>query len=165
MSYGHWVCVHNVIIRASTASSDKFGFALLHCINLIGMCQWGTRDATEIENEMTSVERIIEYTKIESEPPLKVPSDHLPKHWPSSGGIVFKNVEFKYSNSRAVVLKDLSFRINPGEKIGIIGHTGKVQSIHLVRALAFKSCNIRSWKNINNRSHLSNARVQRRNNH
>ncbi|KAG4067031.1 hypothetical protein HA402_000022 [Bradysia odoriphaga] len=93
------------------------------------MCQWGTRDSTEIEYEMTSVERIIEYTKIKSEPPLNILSDHHPqKHWPSHGEIIFKNVDFKYSNSRALVLKNLNFRINPGEKIGIIGSTGAGKS-------------------------------------
>lgn len=110
-----------------TASSDIFGIALLHCINLIGMCQWGTRDSAEIEYEMTSVERIIEYTKIASEPSLKSdPNQQPPRHWPSCGQIIFKNVDFKYSNSRALVLSNLSFQINAGEKIGIIGRTGKM---------------------------------------
>lgn len=99
---------------------------MLHCINLIGMCQWGTRDTTEIECEITSVERIIEYSKIKPEPPLNIPLDHLPKDWPSNGEIIFKNVDFKYSNNGPMVLKSLNFRIKPGEKIGIVGHTGNV---------------------------------------
>ncbi|XP_037030674.1 probable multidrug resistance-associated protein lethal(2)03659 isoform X2 [Bradysia coprophila] len=123
------ICALIFVLYGDSASSNYFGFALLHCINLIGMCQWGTRDSTEIEYEMTSVERIIEYTKIKSEPPLNIPSDHHPpKHWPSHGEIIFKNVDFKYSNSRALVLKNINFRINPGEKIGIIGYTGAGKS-------------------------------------
>lgn len=111
----------------NTASSNYFGFALFHCINLIGMCQWGNRDSTEVEYEMTSVERIMEYSKIKSEPPLNIPfSHHPPTNWPSHGEIIFKNVDFKYSNSDAMVLKNFNFRISPGEKIGIIGHTGNV---------------------------------------
>lgn len=107
------------------ASSEYFGIALLHCINLIGMCQWGTRDSAEIEYEMTSVERIIEYTKIPSEPSLKSASNQEPpRHWPSCGEIIFRHVDFKYSNSRTLVLSNFNLQINAGEKIGIIGRTG-----------------------------------------
>lgn len=89
------------------------------------MCQWGTRDSAEIEYEMTSVERIIEYTKIPPEPPLQSDSNHQPsRHWPSRGEIIFNNVDFKYSNSRSLVLSDLNFEIFAGEKIGIVGRTG-----------------------------------------
>lgn len=90
------------------------------------MCQWGTHDSAEIEYEMTSVERIIEYTKITAEPSLQSDSNQQPpRHWPSCGEIIFKNVNFKYSISREFVLSNLNFKINAGEKIGIIGRTGK----------------------------------------
>lgn len=89
------------------------------------MCQWGTRDSAEIEYEMTSVERIIEYTKIPSEPSLgNATNQQPPKRWPLCGEIIFRNVHFKYSNSRALVLHNLNFQINAGEKIGIVGRTG-----------------------------------------
>jgi len=39
------------------------------------------------------------------------------------GSIEFKNVWFAY-NSDEYVLKDISFSINPGERIAIVGHTG-----------------------------------------
>jgi ATP-binding cassette subfamily B protein len=39
------------------------------------------------------------------------------------GNIEFKNVWFAY-NGDDFVLKDISFSINPGEKIAIVGHTG-----------------------------------------
>lgn len=101
------------------------GIALLHCINLIGMCQWGTRDSAEVEFEMTSVERIIEYTKIPSEPSLRSAANQQPpKHWPSCGEIIFRHVDFKYSNSRTLVLSNFNLKINAGEKIGIIGRSG-----------------------------------------
>jgi ATP-binding cassette subfamily B protein len=39
------------------------------------------------------------------------------------GSIEFKNVWFAYNNDD-YVLKDISFNINPGERIAIVGHTG-----------------------------------------
>lgn len=110
-----------------TRRSEIFGIAMLHCINLIGMCQWGTRDSAEIEYEMTSVERIIEYTKIPSEPPLKCDSKKQPPYgWPSGGEIIFRNVSFKYANSQSMILNDLNFKIFAKEKVGIVGRTGKL---------------------------------------
>ena len=40
------------------------------------------------------------------------------------GSIEFKNLTFKYPYSDVEVLKDVSFKINAGENIGIIGKTG-----------------------------------------
>lgn len=42
--------------------------------------------------------------------------------------IEFKNVSFKYNEHSEYVLKDISFRANEGEKIGIIGATGSGKS-------------------------------------
>jgi ATP-binding cassette, subfamily B, multidrug efflux pump len=39
------------------------------------------------------------------------------------GGIEFKDVYFAYNNDE-YVLKDISFKINPGETVAIVGHTG-----------------------------------------
>jgi ATP-binding cassette subfamily C (CFTR/MRP) protein 4 len=49
------------------------GLAITQCIGLIGMIQWGMRQSAELENSMTSLERILEYTSVESEPPLDSP--------------------------------------------------------------------------------------------
>ncbi|MEI6627253.1 MAG: ABC transporter ATP-binding protein, partial [bacterium] len=38
--------------------------------------------------------------------------------------IEFKNVSFKYPNTTETVLEELSFTINPGDKIAFIGHNG-----------------------------------------
>jgi ATP-binding cassette subfamily C protein LapB len=40
------------------------------------------------------------------------------------GGIEFRNVSFAYGGQQAGVLKDVSFRIQPGEHVGIIGRMG-----------------------------------------
>ncbi|MCX7904481.1 MAG: ABC transporter ATP-binding protein/permease [Caloramator sp.] len=52
------------------------------------------------------------------------------------GEIEFKNVWFAYKNGE-YVLKDVSFKIKPGEKIAIVGHTGagKTSIINLISRL------------------------------
>ncbi|MBN1618170.1 ABC transporter ATP-binding protein [Candidatus Dojkabacteria bacterium] len=42
--------------------------------------------------------------------------------------IEFKNVSFKYPNSSASAIEDISFIINPGEKVAVIGHDNSGKS-------------------------------------
>jgi ABC-type multidrug transport system fused ATPase/permease subunit len=65
---------------------------------------------------MTSLERIKEYTSLENEP-IESAESVVDTNWPKNGGIEFKNVSFRYSDSMPDVLKNLTFKINPGEKV------------------------------------------------
>lgn len=57
---------------------------------------------------------------------------------PEDGSIEFKNVSFKYNKEvEKKILDDISFKINAGETIGIIGATGSAKStiVHLIPRL------------------------------
>ncbi len=51
-------------------SGSEAGLAISSAMALTGMFQWGVRQSAEVENQMTSVERVIEYSNITSEAPL-----------------------------------------------------------------------------------------------
>lgn len=76
------------------------------------MCNWGLRQTAELENQMTSVERVIEYANLKSERSLETDYRNLnkmPKFWPQHGLIKFNNVSLKYSDTSEYVLHNLSF--------------------------------------------------------
>lgn len=106
------------------------GLIITQYMGLMGSLQWGMRQWSELENQMTSVERILDYTKLENEPERE--SKALPENWPRHGKLTFKNLSMRYNPEDAPVLKDLSFTINPGEKIGIVGRTGAGKSSIIV---------------------------------
>jgi ATP-binding cassette subfamily B protein len=68
---------------------------------------------------MASSERIF---KLLDEPVVVVPPEH-PRGVPAGGHIVFDRVWFAY-NGEDWVLKDVSFEVRPGERLGIVGATG-----------------------------------------
>ncbi|KAF6738604.1 Multidrug resistance-associated protein 4 [Oryzias melastigma] len=109
------------------------GLALSYAVTLTGMFQWGVRQSAEIENMMTSVERVVEYAELESEAPWET-DFQPPDEWPQTGTITFDRVNFSYGASEPLVLKDLSVTFASREKVGIVGRTGAGKS-SLVSAL------------------------------
>ncbi|KAM6945546.1 ATP-binding cassette sub-family C member 4 [Aplochiton taeniatus] len=113
--------------------AGSVGLALSYSVTLMGMFQWGVRQSAEVENLMTSVERVVEYTELESEAPWETKT-RPPPEWPSQGMVTFDRVNFSYSADGPLVLKDMTAIFRPKEKVGIVGRTGAGKS-SLVSAL------------------------------
>ncbi|KAI0718208.1 multidrug resistance-associated ABC transporter [Cerioporus squamosus] len=95
------------------------------------------------EQNFNAVERILHYTEQPSEGAATTPNDPPPS-WPESGAIEFKDVEMAYRPGLPPVLKDVSFKVNPGEKVGIVGRTGAGKS-SLLQAL-FRIVNVQKGR-------------------
>ena len=94
---------------------------------------YAVRKTSEVENFMTSVERVMTYTKLEFETGYKV-EQRPPEHWPREGNITFQDVSMTYYPGGPQVLKKLNLSIKGGRKIGVAGRTGAGKS-SLVAAL------------------------------
>lgn len=112
-----------------TKTPSEIGLSISYAIALSGMFQWGVRQSAEAESQMTSIERIDEFSHVEPEKNLELPEDKRPPNsWPIEGSISFNNVSLAYDPDSPPVLKNLTFDIKPGEKIGIVGRTGAGKS-------------------------------------
>ena len=62
--------------------------------------------------------------------------------WPSKGAIDFKKCNLRYRKDTELVLKDLTFDVQPGQKIGVVGRTGagkSTMSVALSRLVELES--------------------------
>jgi ATP-binding cassette subfamily B protein len=70
---------------------------------------------------MVSYGRLLEIIKQERE---DLVSAKVHPEQPVRGEIVFENVSFQYTDGETAVLKDVSFRVQPGQSVALIGSTG-----------------------------------------
>ncbi|KAH3666042.1 hypothetical protein OGAPHI_004231 [Ogataea philodendri] len=83
---------------------------------------------SHVEMEMNGVERVQEYVDgVDKEPPMELPQDPV-NSWPSKGEIDVRNISIKYAPDLPRVIDGVSFHVNSGEKVGVVGRTGAGKS-------------------------------------
>jgi len=75
----------------------------------------------QYQNARTSLGSIDNYMQLPVERPPQAEFLHRPV---LHGGVEFRDVSFTYPSTGQAVLKKVSFKIQPGEKVGIIGRIG-----------------------------------------
>ncbi|XP_057665340.1 ATP-binding cassette sub-family C member 4-like isoform X1 [Diorhabda carinulata] len=113
------------VIFDTDSKAGDVGLAITQAMMLTGLLQWVIRQYTELENNMTGIERILEYADTPIENKTK---GQILDNWPSLGEIRYENVSLTYNNTENKVLKDISFTIKSKEKVGIVGRTGAGKS-------------------------------------
>lgn len=133
------VYISTVTMSFLVIGNEKYGgnvgLAITQVMGLMGILQWGIRQSSELENQMISVERIVEYSNLEQERPPEQPfGEELCQNWPKNGHIEFRELYLSYSDVDPPVLRDLNFMVQANEKVGIVGRTGAGKS-SLIAAL------------------------------
>lgn len=92
---------------------------ITQALTLTGLLQWGVRQGTEVSNQLMSVERVMEYSKLDPEKQPEQPV-HLINDWPSKGQIEFKKVSYRHFVDAEPVLREITFAVHQNEKIGML---------------------------------------------
>ena len=98
--------------------------------DLIAWFSYSIRLYAELENEMTCSQRMFDYTMLDIEDDLeKVQDVELKeKRWPSKGVIEYNATTMRYREQLPPAIKNLTFKVESGMKVGIVGRTGSGKS-------------------------------------
>ncbi|CAD0109869.1 unnamed protein product [Aureobasidium uvarum] len=127
-----------VILSVGKLDAGAAGLAMTYAVTFTENVLWFVRLYSMNEQNMNAVERIKEYFEVEQEAPYQIEDKKPLPDWPSQGAVEFKDYSTRYRSDFDMVLKDLSFKILPGEKVGVVGRTGAGKSslaLALFRAL------------------------------
>ncbi|KAF8586432.1 metal resistance protein YCF1 [Ramaria rubella] len=104
------------------------GLVLSYGLSTTGSLNWFVRSASEVEQNIVSVERILHQTDVTPEAPEYIPETQPKTSWPSEGKVEFKSYSMRYRPDLDLVLREISLTVQPREKIGICGRTGAGKS-------------------------------------
>lgn len=126
-------------VRSSGTFNGDVGLSLTYALQVTGILGFSVRSMTELEGQMSSVERANYYS---SELPQEAAAESSPKDggsaleaWPSEGKIEMKDVEMRYREELELVLKGVNISIKASEKVGIVGRTGSGKSSMMIALL------------------------------
>jgi ATP-binding cassette, subfamily C (CFTR/MRP), member 1 len=114
--------------RGGGLSSSLLGLAMSYALQITSSLNWIVRQTVEVETNIVSVERILEYANLPSEAPEIISKKRPPISWPSHGAVEFHNYSARYRPELNLVLKNINLSFKPREKIGVVGRTGSGKS-------------------------------------
>uniref|UniRef100_A0A7N0ZU15 ABC-type xenobiotic transporter n=2 Tax=Kalanchoe fedtschenkoi TaxID=63787 RepID=A0A7N0ZU15_KALFE len=114
----------NLPVRLGTPG--QVGLALSYAAPIVSLLGSFLTSFAETEKEMVSVERVMQYMNIPQEELHE--KEPVVSAWPLEGHIEFRNVTLRYRPSLPAALRDLTFSIEGGHQVGVIGRTGAGKS-------------------------------------
>ncbi|XP_067679181.1 multidrug resistance-associated protein 1-like [Haliotis asinina] len=109
-------------------SGGIVGLSVSYALQMTGTLIAMVQITTDLETNVVSVERMVEYSEIPREAAWTVPDKKPPADWPTEGEVKFDDLQVRYRPELDLVLKGINCRIKPGEKIGVVGRTGAGKS-------------------------------------
>ncbi|OQS01876.1 ATP-binding Cassette (ABC) Superfamily, partial [Thraustotheca clavata] len=116
------------VLTKSSIGMIAAGLSLTYATQISTMLSRVATFMTMIENIMTSVERLGHFQTLDNEDDLTTNVVQVSPSWPEKGVIVFESFSMRYREHLDLVLNDITFTVNSGEKVGICGRTGSGKS-------------------------------------
>ena len=113
-----------LILKDTGIVGATVGLVISHMHILTSKTMRCAKSFTELDANMISTERLLNYTKIKPEiKNVNSTGNNIPNSWPTEGEIKFDRVYLKYSDSAAATLKNLDFTIKSQSKVfGKLAH-------------------------------------------
>ncbi|MGH0130137.1 UNVERIFIED_CONTAM: hypothetical protein FKN15_041188 [Acipenser sinensis] len=116
------------VVARDSLSPGIVGLSISYALQITASLNWLVRMSSELENNIVAVERVKEYSDTEKEAVWRVEQTPPPPAWPTHGHIDIRDYGLRYREDLELALKNISFTIEGGEKVGIVGRTGAGKS-------------------------------------
>ncbi|KAF8502967.1 multidrug resistance-associated ABC transporter [Gautieria morchelliformis] len=130
-----------LLALSGTIGAGLAGVTITSAMGFTSAVYWTCRFWTQLELDLNSVERVVEYLDLPQEPPLLIESSRPPAYWPSSADngslVVVQDLVIRYAADLPPVLHGVSFTLKARERIGLLGRTGSGKSTLAMSILRF----------------------------
>ncbi|KAJ6142209.1 hypothetical protein N7497_011308 [Penicillium chrysogenum] len=116
------------VAAGSKLSPGMVGLTMSYALQITQSLNLIVRQAVDVETNIVSVERVLEYANLPSEAPEVIFKRRPAIGWPAQGAVEFNNYSTRYRPGLDLVLKDVNINIKPKEKISVVGRTGAGKS-------------------------------------
>ena len=116
------------VLGRDTLSPGMVGLSVSYALQVTQTLNWLVRMSSELETNVVAVERLEEYSMIETEAEWEKGEVEAKESWPESGEICLENYSTRYREGLDLVLHNISAQISGGQRVGIVGRTGAGKS-------------------------------------
>jgi len=111
-------------VRSGEITLGELTLVLAYLTQIYSPLEKISKNINDIQSSLTSLDRI--FSVFDNEKEVEE-ADHPIRISRVKGSVKFEDVSFCYENGRSI-LKNISFEINPGDRVGIMGSTGAGKS-------------------------------------
>ncbi|XP_034031624.1 LOW QUALITY PROTEIN: cystic fibrosis transmembrane conductance regulator [Thalassophryne amazonica] len=121
----------------------EIGIIVAMAMLILGTFQWAIITSITVDELMHSVERVFKFIDLPSEEPLSakggkgggkggpdlvIENPHAHDCWPNRGQINVQGLTVKHTEAGRAILSDVSFSVDGGHSVGLLGRTGSGKS-------------------------------------
>ncbi|XP_029009889.1 cystic fibrosis transmembrane conductance regulator isoform X2 [Betta splendens] len=140
-----------IAVGTNQNKPGEIGIIVALAMLILGTFQWAVITSITVDGLMRSVDRVFKFIDLPSEEPLLgksrgkggpdlvIDNPHAHDCWPSHGQMDVQGLTVKYTEAGRAVLSDISFSVEGGQSVGLLGRTGSGKSTLLSALLRLAS--------------------------
>ncbi|XP_064175318.1 cystic fibrosis transmembrane conductance regulator-like [Anguilla rostrata] len=138
-----------IAVGTNRDKPGEIGIIIVLAMLILGTFQWAVVTSITADGLMRSVERVFKFIDLPSEEAgpagrgkdkdLVIENPHVHDAWPSRGQMEVRDLTAKYTEAGRAVLQKLSFSVEGGQTVGVLGRTGSGKSTLLAALLRLAS--------------------------
>ncbi|KAK2842716.1 hypothetical protein Q5P01_012916 [Channa striata] len=140
-----------IAVGTNQDKPGEVGIIVALAMLILGTFQWAIFTSITVDGLMRSVDRVFKFIDLPSEEPLLgkscgkggpdlvIDNPHAHDCWPNQGHMEVQGLTVKYTEAGRSVLSDISFSVEGGQSVGLLGRTGSGKSTLLSALLRLAS--------------------------